>query len=83
MKNKFKTKLIKGMMPKEFHQYKKKYITTAAKKTDDFTIETLEGTMKGHAGDYICIGPKGELYPCHKEIFEETYEEIKNEDNNN
>ena len=41
------------------------------------TIETLEGDMKAHEGDYIIKGIKGELYPCRKDIFEETYEEVK------
>ena len=33
--------------------------------------------MKGKAGDYLIEGIKGELYPCDKEIFKETYEKIK------
>lgn len=40
-------------------------------------IHTLEGDMKAHEGDYIIKGVKGELYPCRKDIFEETYEEVK------
>ena len=39
-------------------------------------IETLEGEMTFHGGDYIIKGVKGELYPCRKDIFEETYYEI-------
>lgn len=27
-------------------------------------------------GDYIIKGVRGEFYPCQKDIFEETYEEI-------
>jgi hypothetical protein len=38
------------------------------------TIKTLEGHMIGHEGDYLIKGVKGELYPCRKDIFEETYE---------
>ena len=41
------------------------------------TIETLEGDMEAHEGDYIIKGIRGELYPCRKDIFEETYEEVK------
>lgn len=37
-------------------------------------IETLEGTMKANAGDWIIRGVKGEFYPCKPEIFEATYE---------
>jgi hypothetical protein len=38
----------------------------------------MEGTMRGKAGDYLIIGVHGEMYPCDKTIFEETYE-IKEE----
>jgi len=43
----------------------------------EIIIPTLEGDMKAHEGDYIIKGVKGELYPCRKDIFEETYEEVK------
>ena len=39
-----------------------------------FTVETLEGTMQGYAGDFLIRGVKGELYPCKPDIFRETYE---------
>jgi hypothetical protein len=39
-------------------------------------IHTLEGWMRGNAGDYIIQGVKGEVYPCKSEIFEETYEPV-------
>ena len=41
---------------------------------EPFQIETMEGVMKGKAGDYLIIGVKGEMYACDKTIFEETYE---------
>lgn len=41
-------------------------------------IKTLEGTMKACCGeDYIIRGVHGEIYPCKKDIFEETYEPVK------
>ena len=40
-------------------------------------IETLEGVMTANVGDYIIKGVKGELYPCKPDIFEMTYEEVK------
>jgi len=52
----------------------------AVQMPDEFEVETLEGPMQGKAGDYLLIGIKGEMYPCDREIFEETYqliEEIK------
>jgi hypothetical protein len=39
-----------------------------------FTVETLEGTMRGNAGDYLIRGVNGEYYPCKPDIFEKTYE---------
>jgi len=40
-------------------------------------IDTLEGTMRVCPGDWIIKGVKGEYYPCKPDIFETTYEEIK------
>ena len=39
-------------------------------------IDTLEGTMIVDYGDYIIKGVQGELYPCKPDIFEQTYEEV-------
>ncbi len=39
------------------------------------SIETLEGRMYAHPGDYIIKGVKGELYPCKPDIFKLTYED--------
>lgn len=38
------------------------------------TIETLEGRMLAHPGDWIIRGVQGELYPCKPDIFAATYE---------
>lgn len=43
-------------------------------------IETLEGTMRANLGDYIIKGVQGEFYPCKPDIFEATYEEVRNGD---
>lgn len=40
-------------------------------------IPTLEGTMTANCGDWIIKGVKGEFYPCKPDIFEETYERVK------
>jgi hypothetical protein len=61
-------------------QYIKKPIpVTANQMEEEFEVNTLEGTMKGKAGDYLVTGIRGEQYPCDKEIFEESY--IKFDDN--
>lgn len=41
-----------------------------------FTVETMEGSLEGKAGDYLMVGIHGEMYPCDKAIFDETYEII-------
>lgn len=41
------------------------------------SINTLEGVMTGTDGAYIIKGVQGEFYPCQKDIFETTYEEVK------
>ena len=40
-------------------------------------IPTLEGYMKAVAGDWIIKGVKGEYYPCRPDIFEQSYNMIK------
>lgn len=53
---------------------------------DPSHVETLEGDFEidgeyidEHAGYYIIRGVEGELYPCGRDIFEETYEVIGDE----
>lgn len=41
------------------------------------SIKTLEGVMQAGPDDWIIRGIKGELYPCKPDIFEATYEEVK------
>ena len=40
-------------------------------------IDTLEGKHFINPGDYIITGIAGERYPCKPEIFEKTYEKVK------
>ncbi len=42
-----------------------------------YTIQTLEGTMMLHYGDWVITGVRGEKYSCREDIFNETYEEVK------
>lgn len=55
---------------------KKPIKVTAYQTSETMKIETLEGTMTASPGDYIITGIDGEQYPCKKDIFERTYEEI-------
>ena len=46
---------------------------------DDGTISiaTLEGEMAAQPGDWVIRGIKGEFYPCKPDIFDATYEKVK------
>ena len=46
-------------------------------KSKCWKIVTLEGVMTAHDGDYLIKGVHGELYPCKRKIFEESYEIIE------
>jgi len=46
---------------------------------EPFEVHTLEGVMKGNAGDYLAMGSFGEYYPVNKSIQEKIYELIKEE----
>jgi hypothetical protein len=72
------TTFKKGQIPEmEFKQVVKKPIPVRCVQIQEpFRVETLEGTMEGKAGDYLMIGIRGEMYPCAKEIFDETYDFI-------
>ena len=37
-------------------------------------IRTREGFMRLNPGDWIITGLAGERYPCHPDIFKETYD---------
>ena len=40
-------------------------------------VHTLEGVMTVTDGDWIITGVAGEQYPCHPDIFAQTYEAVK------
>jgi len=40
-------------------------------------IPTLEGHMVASVGDWVIKGINGEFYPCKPDIFEKTYDEVK------
>ena len=62
-------------------KYRKKPVIIEAYRTaKEVVIPTLEGDLTAQPGDYIITGIAGERYPCRADIFEETYEEEK-EDN--
>lgn len=69
-------KIKKGQLPNyEFQMALKKPIPVKCfQMKEPFSVETMEGVLEGKAGDYLMVGIKGEMYPCDKAIFEESYE---------
>lgn len=49
---------------------------TAYTEEDNLYIDTLEGVMMAHPGDWIIQGVAGEFYPCKPEIFDATYDAV-------
>lgn len=41
---------------------------------EPFTVETLEGTLKGKSGDWLMVGVDGEMYAIDDAIFKKTYD---------
>lgn len=39
-----------------------------------FVVNTLEGQMRGNAGDWLVTGVRGEQYPIKHDILLETYD---------
>jgi len=54
--------------------YRKRHLTRAVQLDCPFSVETMEGTMQGKAGDWLMIGVNGEMYPCDADVFDKTYE---------
>lgn len=42
----------------------------------DIVIPTIVGSVKALNGDFIIKNTNGEFYPCHPDIFENTYEKV-------
>lgn len=42
-------------------------------------IRTLEGDMLASPGDYIVRGVQGEFYPVKPDVFQQSYEPVENE----
>jgi len=73
----FNQKLAENVMKDQGKNFRKKPIVIQAFQMDqDFTVITLEGKMGGKAGDFLIRGIKGEFYPCAKDVFKLTYEEL-------
>ena len=65
-------------LPKELEMrpYRKRPVVIhAAQINEPFVVETLEGLMRGNAGDWLLCGVLGELYPCKPDVFAVSYEQ--------
>lgn len=59
-------------------KFRKRPIVVEAYQTDkEKIIQTLEGPLRAAPGDWIITGLRGEQYPCKPDIFEKTYEPVK------
>ena len=56
---------------------KKPIAIEVSQMAEPFVVETLEGTMKGKAGDWLMRGINGEMYPCDHDIFRNSYDIIE------
>ena len=53
--------------------YRKVAPAYAVQMREPFVVHTLEGVMEAGAGDYLCEGPGGDVWPVRAEVFEATY----------
>ena len=59
----------------DFKRAIKKPIAIRCLRIDEpFEVKTMEGVLRGKKGDWLMVGVNGEVYPCHHEIFEKTYD---------
>ena len=56
---------------------KKPIVVHAVQMEVPFEVKTDEGVMLGRSYDYLMKGVEGEYYPCRKEVFEKTYDFVK------
>lgn len=40
----------------------------------NLNVNTTDGVIRVNVSDYVIQGVKGEVYPCHEDIFMQTYE---------
>jgi len=55
---------------------KRPVVIEAEQQSEPFEVRTLEGVMRGDAGDWLITGVAGEQYPCKHAIFVATYEPV-------
>lgn len=53
---------------------KKPIPVRCAQINEPFEVETMEGILRGKAGDFLMVGIHGEMYPIDQDIFNKTYD---------
>jgi hypothetical protein len=69
-------KFFQNKNPKlDFKKAIKKPIAIKCVQIDEpFEVESMEGLVKGKAGDWLMVGVNGEMYCCDAAIFKKTYD---------
>lgn len=60
----------------ELQDWSSDHVELSDYRDDAICVYTPEGLLWFNEGDYVIKGARGEFYPCQKDIFEETYEEV-------
>lgn len=60
----------------ELQDWSADHVELSDYRDDAICVHTPESPVWGEMGDYVIKGTRGEFYPCQKDIFEETYEEV-------
>lgn len=63
-----------------FRPYRKTTLTYAVRIDEPFEVDTLEGLHTGNAGDWLAVGPHGEMYPIDAAVFADSYEPAEQEE---
>ena len=58
----------------DWFKKRKDYTSHHLEHHTEYSIKTLEGTMRATYGDWVIKGVKNEIYPCKPDVFEESYE---------
>jgi len=59
---------------KDGQEFKKVGVTYAVQMDEPFTVKTIENdTAEAKAGDFLCKGPNGDMWPVDQEVFKQTY----------
>ncbi|MBZ0301369.1 MAG: PGDYG domain-containing protein [Anaerolineae bacterium] len=67
----------KRLLHHGFRPFRKHQITWARRMRRPRVIHTLEGDVTAQAGDFLCIGSNGELWPQKAERFAAHYEPVE------